>query len=149
MNVGEEAPDFEAESTLGKIKLSDFRGKKVILYFYPKSFTSGCTRELQRFTELYDEFKKLNAEVIGVSVDKIDTQKKFAEKYGAKFPIVADAQKTISKLYSVLNERGTSAQRVTFIIDENGKIVDILKNLKKAEEHADKSLEIIKEQNST
>ncbi|ACP36960.1 peroxiredoxin [Saccharolobus islandicus] len=149
MNVGEEAPDFEAESTLGKIKLSDFRGKKVILYFYPKSFTSGCTRELQRFTELYDEFKKLNAEVIGVSVDKIDTQKKFAEKYGAKFPIVADAQKTISKLYSVLNERGTSAQRVTFIIDENGKIVDILKNLKKAEEHADKSLEIIKKQNST
>lgn len=91
----------------------------------------------------------MNAEVIGVSVDKIDTQKKFAEKYGAKFPIVADAQKTISKLYSVLNERGTSAQRVTFIIDENGKIVDILKNLKKAEEHADKSLEIIKKQNST
>ncbi|QGA53421.1 redoxin domain-containing protein [Sulfolobus sp. E5-1-F] len=149
MNLGEEAPDFEAESTLGKIRLSNYRGKKVILYFYPKSFTSGCTRELQRFTELYDEFKKLNAEVIGVSVDKLDTQKKFAEKYGAKFPIVADDQKTISKLYSVLNEKGTSAQRVTFIIDENGKIVDVLKNLKKAEEHADKALEIIKKQTST
>ncbi|WP_338603845.1 peroxiredoxin [Sulfolobus tengchongensis] len=149
MNVGEYAPDFEAESTIGKLKLSNYRGKKVVLYFYPKSFTSGCTRELQRFTELYDEFKKLNAEVIGVSVDKIDTQKKFAEKYGAKFPIVADDQKIISKLYGVLNEKGTSAQRVTFIIDENGKIIDILQNLKRAEEHADKSLEVIKKANSS
>lgn len=144
MNLGDEAPDFEAESTIGKIKLSNYRGKKVVLYFYPKSFTSGCTRELQRFTELYEEFKKLNTEIIGVSVDSISTQKKFAEKYGAKFPLVADKEKQISQLYGVLNEKGTSAQRITFIINEQGKIVNILKNLKKAEEHADKSLEIIK-----
>lgn len=144
MKPGEDAPDFEADSTIGKIKLSNFRGKKVILYFYPKSFTSGCTRELQRFVQLYSEFKNLNAEIIGVSTDKIDTQRKFAEKYGATFPIVADDKKMITQMYGVLNDKGTSAQRVTFIIDESGKIIEILRNLKKAEEHADKSLEIIK-----
>ncbi|BAK54734.1 peroxiredoxin [Sulfurisphaera tokodaii] len=147
-NIGEQAPDFEAESTLGKIRLSDYKGKFVVLYFYPKSFTPGCTREIQRFSELYEEFKKLNAEVIGVSADSITTQKRFAEKYNAKFPVVADKEKKIIETYGVLNEKGTSAQRVTFIIDPEGKIIQILKNLKKAEEHADKALEIIKNKKS-
>mgnify|MGYP001772489795 CR=1 FL=1 len=144
VNVGDYAPDFEAESTMGKIRLSDFKGKNVVLYFYPKSFTSGCTRELKRFVDLYEEFKKLNTEIIGVSADSISTQKKFAEKFGAKFPLVDDKQKKIIGAYGVLNEKGTSAQRVTFIIDSNGKVVEILRNLKKAEEHADKALETIK-----
>ena len=144
LSKGVEAPDFEAEATTGKIKLSDYRGKIVVLYFYPKSFTPGCTREIQRFVQLYDEFKKLNAEIIGVSVDSISTQKRFAEKYGAKFPVISDKDKKISETYQVLNEKGTSAQRVTFIIDENGKIVEVLEKLKKAEEHADKALEIVR-----
>ncbi|QIW24897.1 peroxiredoxin [Sulfolobus sp. S-194] len=147
-NIGELAPDFEAESTLGKIRLSDYKGKFVVLYFYPKSFTPGCTREIQRFSELYEEFKKLNAEIIGVSADNITTQKRFAEKYNAKFPVVADKEKKIIETYGVLNEKGTSAQRVTFIIDPEGKIVEILRNLKKAEEHADKALDIIKNKKS-
>lgn len=146
--VGENAPDFEAESTVGKIRLSDFKGKNVVLYFYPKSFTPGCTREIQRFAELYEEFKRLNTEIIGVSADSITTQRRFAEKYGAKFPVVDDKEKKIIQLYGVLNEKGTSAQRVTFIIDPNGKIIEIVKNLKKAEEHADKALEIIKKINN-
>jgi peroxiredoxin Q/BCP len=144
LEKGQEAPDFEAESSLGKIKLSSLRGKKVILYFYPKAFTPGCTRELQRFTELYEEFKKHNTEVIGVSVDSLNTQKKFSEKYNSTFPLISDKEKKIVNTYGVLNEKGTSAQRVTFIIDENGKIIEILKNLKKAEEHADRALEIVK-----
>ncbi len=144
VEIGQEAPDFEAESNQGVIKLSSMRGKKVVLYFYPKSFTPGCTRELQRFTELYNEFKQNNAEIIGVSVDSVSTQKRFAEKYGASFPLVSDKEKKISTLYGVLNEKGTSAQRVTFVIDENGKVVAVLRNLKKAEEHADKALEIVK-----
>ncbi|BFI76380.1 peroxiredoxin [Sulfurisphaera ohwakuensis] len=147
-NIGDPAPDFEAESTLGKIRLSDYKGKFVVLYFYPKSFTPGCTREIQRFSELYEEFKKLNAEVIGVSADSITTQKRFAEKYNAKFPVVADKEKKIIETYGVLNEKGTSAQRVTFIIDPEGKIIEILRNLKKAEEHADKALDIIKNKKS-
>lgn len=144
LQVGQEAPDFEAESSIGKIKLSNYRGKKIVIYFYPKAFTPGCTRELQRFVELYDEFKNNNAEIIGVSVDSITSVKKFAEKYGAKFPLVSDKDKKIATVYGVLNEKGTSAQRVTFIVDENGKIVNVLEKLKKAEDHADKSLEFIK-----
>ncbi|MCY0849506.1 peroxiredoxin [Sulfuracidifex metallicus] len=144
MEIGQEAPDFEAESSKGNVKLSSYRGKKVILYFYPKSFTPGCTREMERFSEIYDQIKENNAEVIGVSVDSISTQKKFAEKYGNKFPVVSDKEKRICEVYGVLNEKGTSAQRITFIIDEKGKIIEILKKLKKAEEHADKALEIIK-----
>jgi len=142
---GVEAPDFEAESTYGRIKLSQFRGKRVVLYFFPKAFTPGCTRETEKFAQLYEEFKKLNAEVIGVSVDSLSTQQRFADKYGVRFPLVSDKDKSISKLYGVLNERGTSAQRVTFIIDENGKIIEILKNLRSAEEHVVKALEILKE----
>ncbi|BCU69223.1 peroxiredoxin [Stygiolobus caldivivus] len=145
LSKGSDAPDFEAESSNGKVKLSDYRGKSiVVLYFYPKSFTPGCTREIQRFAELYEKFKELNAEVIGVSVDSVTTQKRFAEKYNAKFPVVSDKEKKISEAYQVLNEKGTSAQRVTFIIDEEGKIVEVLEKLKKAEEHADKALEIVR-----
>ncbi len=144
MEVGQEAPDFEAESSKGKLKLSSLRGRKVVLYFYPKSFTPGCTREMERFSQLYDQFKESNAEVIGVSADSISTQKRFAEKYGDKFPVIADKEKKVISAYGVLNEKGTSAERVTFIIDENGKIVQIFRKMKKAEDHADKSLEFIK-----
>ncbi|GGP19340.1 peroxiredoxin [Thermocladium modestius] len=142
MSVGEQAPDFEAESTTGKIRLSSLRGRRVVLYFYPKSFTSGCTNELKRFVELYDEFKASNAEVIGVSVDSLDTQVKFASRYGARFPLVSDRDKTISKAYGVL--RGSTAQRVTFIIDENGTIMDRISGLKNASDHADEALKRIK-----
>ncbi|AHC50583.1 alkyl hydroperoxide reductase [Sulfolobus acidocaldarius SUSAZ] len=145
LEKGNEAPDFEGDSTIGKLKLSSYRGKSVVvLYFYPKAFTPGCTRETIKFGQLYDQFKQLNAEVIGVSVDTVSTQKSFADKCGAKFPIVSDSNKQIAKLYGVLNEKGSSAQRVTFIIDENGKIIDVLSGLGNAEEHANKSLEIIK-----
>ena len=138
------APDFEAESTKGKIKLSEYRGRKVILYFFPKAFTPGCIRETQNFGKLYEEVKKNNAEIIGISVDSIDTQKRFAEKLGVSFPLVSDKNKTISKLYNVLNSNLTSAQRTTFIINERGYIVEILRDLKSAEEHVEKAIEIIK-----
>ncbi|EZQ01725.1 peroxiredoxin [Candidatus Acidianus copahuensis] len=143
MEVGQDAPDFEAESSIGKIKLSSYKGKNVILYFYPKAFTSGCTRELQRFVELYNQFSSKNSIIIGVSADSVSSVKKFAEKYGANFPLVADKEKKIINEYGVLSEKGTSAQRVTFIIDESGKVKSVLKNLKKAEDHADKALAII------
>ncbi len=142
MDAGEQAPDFEAESTVGKVKLSGLRGRRVVLYFYPKSFTSGCTNELKRFVELYDEFKASNAEVIGVSVDSLDTQIKFASRYGARFPLVSDRDKSISKAYGVL--RGSTAQRVTFIIDENGIIMGRLSGLKNASDHADEALKRIR-----
>jgi peroxiredoxin Q/BCP len=144
VNVGDPAPDFEAESTKGKIKLSDFRGKRVVLYFYPKAFTPGCTRETQRFAEMYEKFKELNAEVIGISADKLPTQERFAQKYNASFPIVADPELKIIQLYGVLSESGKSASRVTFVIDENGIVRAVIKGLRKAEEHVDKALEALK-----
>ena len=142
--------DFEAESTNGKIKLSNVLKERdfVVLYFYPKAFTSGCTQELKRFVELYEEFKKYNTEIIGVSNDKLDTQKKFAEKYGAKFPLVADPELKIIKLFNAKSDRGKGASRITFIIDKNLKIVETLKSLKNAAEHVDKALEKIKELHS-
>jgi peroxiredoxin Q/BCP len=145
-----ESIDFEAESTNGKIRLSNILKEKdfVVVYFYPKAFTSGCTQELKRFVELYEEFKKYNTEIIGISNDKLDTQKKFAEKYGAKFPLVADPELKIIKLFNAKSARGKGASRITFIIDKNLKIVETLKSLKNAAEHADKALEKIKELHS-
>ncbi|AEB95350.1 alkyl hydroperoxide reductase/ Thiol specific antioxidant/ Mal allergen [Metallosphaera cuprina Ar-4] len=143
IDVGQTAPDFEAESSIGKIKLSELKGKKVI-YFYPKSFTPGCTREIQRFVELYDQFVANGALVLGISVDSVETQKRFSEKYNAKFPVISDKEKKISSAYGVLNEKGTSAQRVTFIVDERGVVKAVLKNLKRAEDHADRALEEVK-----
>ncbi|BCU66611.1 peroxiredoxin [Sulfolobales archaeon HS-7] len=145
MQEGELAPDFEGIASNGeKIRLSSFKGKKVILYFYPRAFTPGCTRETERFAQLYDEFVKRNAVIIGISVDTTEKQRKFAETYCQnKFLMVSDKEKTISKTFGVLNEKGTSAQRVTFIIDENGKVMKVLKDLKSAEQHADKALELL------
>ncbi|MGC9079777.1 MAG: peroxiredoxin [Nanopusillaceae archaeon] len=145
----EKAPDFEAESTKGKIKLSELLKKKdfVVLYFFPKAFTSGCTQELKRFVELYQEFSKCNAEIIGVSNDKLDTQTKFSEKYGAQFPLIADPELKVIDLYNAKSKVGKGASRITYIIDKNMNIVSVLKSLKNAKEHADKSLEIIKSKN--
>ncbi|MGC9112972.1 peroxiredoxin [Acidilobus sp.] len=142
VQVGDQVPDLELETTAGKVKLSDFRGKKLVLYFFPKAFTMGCTRELKRFTELYDQFKALEAEVIGVSVDSVDTLKKFAEKYGAKFPLASDKTKEVSKTFGVL--KLMTASRVTFVIGPDGVVRQVISNLKKAEEHADRALEAVK-----
>ena len=141
----EKAIDFEAESTKGKIRLSEILKNKdfLVLYFYPKAFTSGCTQELKRFVELYEEFKKYNTEIIGVSNDNLETQKKFAEKYGAEFPLIADPDLKVINLYNAKG-RGKGASRITYIIDKNLNIITILKSLPNAKDHADKSLEIIK-----
>ncbi len=87
-----------------------------MLYFFPKAFTSGCTRETQEFTRLWDEFEKLGVTVLGISIDSVSTQRRFAEKYGVKFKLLSDSQKRVSQAYGVLRPTGT-AERVTFIIN--------------------------------
>ncbi len=121
LNVGDIAPDFEANSTSGKIKLSDFKGKRVVLYFYVKDQTPGCTTQSVNLQNGLEDLKKLNIVVIGISVDPLTSHKIFAKRHNLTFPLIADDNKEISKLYGVLNERGR-ASRVTFIIDENGVI---------------------------
>jgi Peroxiredoxin len=143
IKVGDIAPDFETLDQKGnKISLSKLRGKPVVLYFYPKDFTSGCTTEANEFKDHYDEFKKYNVEIIGVSVDSAETHKKFAEKYGLPFILGADNSKEIAKKYGVLGL--ATAKRVTFIIDKDGKVVYTFDKVK-PKGHAQEVLEKLRE----
>ncbi len=144
LRQGDPAPDLELETTSGRLRISAFRGRSLVLYFFPKAFTAGCTRELQRFVELYDEIKSLRAEVIGVSVDSLDTLRRFAERYGARFPLASDRSKEVSRAFGVLRETGSSALRVTFVIGPDGIIRSVISNLRRAEEHADRALEALR-----
>ncbi|MFP3294790.1 MAG: peroxiredoxin [Caldisphaera sp.] len=147
LKVGEKAPDFELTANDGeKVKLSDFKGKFVILYFYPKAMTPGCTREGLRFNELLDDIKKLNAEVLGVSSDSVEKIKKFAERYGFKFKLLSDSNGEVINLYDVKKKYFSilTAERTTYIIDPNGIIVRVFQNIRPAEKHADLALKELK-----
>ncbi|AEA47808.1 peroxiredoxin [Archaeoglobus veneficus] len=139
----EKAVDFEAETQLGKIKIGELK-KWVVLYFYPKDNTPGCTKEAKSFNELLDEFEKLNAAVIGVSTQSVESHKKFAEKLGLRFPLVADVNKKISSSYGVLKENGKTAKRTTFLIDPEMNIVKVWKNVK-VDGHAEDVLKTLKD----
>ncbi|MEB3861549.1 MAG: peroxiredoxin [Desulfurococcales archaeon] len=145
---GEPAPDFEAKAHTGEtVRLSDYKGRIVVLYFYPRAMTPGCTREGVRFNELYEEFQKYGAVVLGVSTDPVEKNRKFAEKYGFKFPLLSDEKGEIAEKYGVLETRKSgaiAAKRTTFIIDKNGVIRRILKNIRPAEKHADMALDEVK-----
>ena len=146
VNVGDKAPEFEGLDNHGRIlKLGDLKGTIIVLYFYPKAMTEGCTREGVRFNELYEKFKSLGVEVIGVSTDPVDTNRRFAEKHGFKFRLVSDEDRVISRAYGVLNSETLRAERVTFIIDSEGVIRAVLRNIRPAERHADEALKIVRE----
>lgn len=141
LKIGDEALEFEGNSTKGKIRLSDFRGKKVILYFYVKDQTPGCTMQSIDLQEGLDKLNNLNAVVIGISTDSLESHEKFAKKHNLNFPLVADEDKSISRLYGVLNERGR-AKRVTFVIDENGLIKHIFTKVN-VKAHTDEILQVM------
>lgn len=126
LKEGDQAPDFSLTTDEGKtVKLSDYKGvSNVVLYFYPKDFTSGCTKEACNFRDNISKFKDLNAEVLGVSVDDADSHKSFKEKENLNFTLLADPDKTVSKQYGVLNAMGMDS-RVTFVIDKSGTIKKI------------------------
>lgn len=141
LKVGDLAPDFEGESTHGRIRLSDFRGKKVVLYFYVKDQTPGCTMQSIDLNKGLERLKELNVVVIGVSTDDLDSHREFSNKYKLNFPLIADEDKEISKLYGVLGENGR-AKRVTFLIDENGIIKHIFTKVN-VKEHTEAILRVI------
>lgn len=123
LQPGGTAPDFEAPITSGKVvRLSNYRGKKVILYFYPKDDTPGCTVEACGLRDQYDRIRELGAEVLGVSVDDVESHQKFTKKFNIPFPLVADPDAKISAAYGVYNVERKNARRVTFLIDEKGNI---------------------------
>lgn len=129
LEIGSSAPDFEAEdSTGGKFRLSSLRGKKVVLYFFPKAFTGGCTIETKQLAALSPKLGEQGVQIVGVSVDEAGTQAKFATHCGASFPIVGDPTKEISRKYGVLSLVGLS-KRATFFLDEQGVVQDVVVSL--------------------
>jgi thioredoxin-dependent peroxiredoxin len=128
--AGAEAPDFEAPSSKGRnLKLSSLRGKSVILYFYPKAFTSGCAMETRTFGEIYPKLTAKGVEVVGVSVDDLQQQTAFAADCHADFPLVSDHDTQIATSYGVLGAFKV-AKRVTFYIDPTGKVSDVVESLR-------------------
>ncbi len=118
------APSFKAPSSAGReVSLDDYRGKYLVLYFYPKSFTAGCTIETAAFRDASDEIRALGGEVVGVSTDSVPTQCRFAAAQRTDFPILADSDAGISRAYGVLYPIIERAKRITFVIDPEGYIV--------------------------
>ena len=137
LNVNEKAPNFTLKDQNGEtVTLSDFRGKRVVLYFYPKDNTPGCTRQACAFAGLYGEFKKKNVEVIGISRDSSESHIKFAEKYDLPFVILSDPDLDVISAYGVWQEKKLYGKvsfgvvRTTFIIDENGIITKVMPKVK-------------------
>lgn len=137
MEKGKKVPEFKLSSDDEKvISLKDFKGKKIILYFYPKDNTSGCTEEACNFRDKYDEIEKLNAVVIGVSKDSISSHKKFKSKYNLPFILLSDENNEILEKFGVWKEKSMygkkymGIERTTFIIDENGKLIEKFEKVK-------------------
>ena len=137
LETGMKAPDFTLQDKDGKnVALSDFAGKKVILYFYPKDNTPGCTRQAQAFSTAYEKFKKMNIEVIGISKDSTASHLKFADKYSLPFILLSDPELVAIKAYGVWQEKklygkvSMGVVRTTFVIDEQGNIEKIMPKVK-------------------
>lgn len=143
LEVGTKAPDFTLPDQNGELrKLSDYRGQKVILYFYPKDMTPGCTKQACGFAELYPQFLARGAVVLGVSKDSVASHKKFEEKYGLPFTLLADLEKEVIQSYDVWKEKklygkvSMGVVRTTYLIDEAGIIVKADDKVKAAENPA-------------
>ncbi|MCI4322837.1 MAG: peroxiredoxin [Thermoplasmata archaeon] len=141
---GVAAPDFQGLTQDGQpISLATFRGRPVILFFYPKANSGGCSTEARGFAEHYTEFQRAGMDVIGISVDSIEEQKRFAENCHLPFPLVADHDKSIARQYGVLGFLGI-AQRVTFFLDADGKVVERVEGLLPTR-HVQRALERLSE----
>ena len=146
LQEGEAAPDFETRDGEGNpFKLSDLRGRKVVLYFYPKDDTPGCTKEACSFRDSFAEFKGRGIEVLGVSTDDEKSHRKFAEKYSLPFKLLADTDHRVADLYGVYGEKQFMGRkymgvvRKTFLIDEEGRLRKVFEQVK-VDEHADEVL---------
>ena len=140
LEVGTKAPDFTVPDQNGNMhSLSDYRGKKVILYFYPKDNTPGCTKQACGFAERYPQFIEMGAVVLGISKDSVASHKKFEEKYGLPFTILSDPELVAIQAYDVWQEKKNYGKtymgvvRSTYLIDEEGKIAKAFDKVKAAD----------------
>jgi peroxiredoxin Q/BCP len=148
LKIGDKAPDFTAKDQDGKtISLHDYKGKKIILYFYPKDQTPGCTQEACNLRDNHDSLLKSGYTTIGVSTDDVNSHKEFQTKYSLPFPLVADTDKSINQKYGVWVEKERDGQkyfgtaRTTFLIDEKGVITSIIDKVD-TKQHAEQILKL-------
>jgi thioredoxin-dependent peroxiredoxin len=146
---GQEAPDFELASDAGeRVSLSQFRGQPVVLYFYPKDDTPGCTAQACGIRDSYDDFEQRGAVVLGVSPDEESSHVKFKQKYGLPFTLLADPEHEVAEQYGVWGERKylgktyMGVERSTFLIDEDGRIAKVMRRVK-PDTHAERVLEAL------
>ena len=151
MKVGDKAPAFTVKDDAGQtVKLSDFKGKKVVLYFYPKDDTPGCTKEACNFRDGIAQLKKRGAVVLGVSADSVESHKKFKTKFELNFPLLADTDRSIIEAYDVWKEKSMygkkymGIERTTFVIGPDGKVTHIFPKVK-VDKHADEVLAALDE----
>lgn len=139
LKVGDSAPDFELPDQDGKMhKLSDYQGQKILVYFYPKDNTPGCTIEACQIRDDFPKFNSIKAEVLGISTDSVESHQKFAQKHNLPFTLLADANKEVVKAYNVykpkkfLGKEFLGTQRTSFLVDGDGKIAKIYEKVKPA-----------------
>ena len=140
LEIGTKAPEFSLPDQNGEMRsLADYRGQKVILYFYPKDMTAGCTKQACAFGNLYPQFREKGAVVLGVSKDSVESHKRFEEKYGLPFILLSDPEKKVIQAYDVLKEKKNFGKvtlgvvRTTYLIDENGVIAKAFDKVKAAD----------------
>ena len=149
LQEGDPAPDFQLQSDSGDtVKLSEFRGRPVVLYFYPKDDTPGCTTEACEFRDAYDVYRERGAEILGVSPDDVASHVKFKSKYQLPFTLLADPEHEVAERYGVWGERSFAGKkfmginRSTFVIDKDGNVARAMLGIKPAG-HADDVLEAL------
>jgi peroxiredoxin Q/BCP len=144
ISSGNIAPDFELPDDTNKLrKLSEFRGKNVVLYFYPNDDTPGCTKEACNFRDDYSAYEKANVVILGVSANDVESHVKFKKKYDLPFPLLADVDNKVCDEYGVWGPKQLAGKsyegiyRTTFLIDENGKIIRVFENVRPSEHSAE------------
>jgi peroxiredoxin Q/BCP len=146
LHEGETAPDFELPSQSGAgVRLSDYLGKRVVvLYFYPKDNTRGCTAEACAFRDRYEVFTEAGAEVIGISSDSVESHEGFASEYQLPFVLVSDHDGQVRKRYGVQTMIGVIPGRVTFVIDRKGIVRHVFSSMTQIDQHVNEALAIVK-----
>ncbi len=144
--VGEKAPDFTLQDQSGKtVALHDFAGSKnVVVYFYPKDFTPGCTAETKGFSTVYDQLREMGAEVLGISSGTVGTHREFAEACGASFSLLADEGGKVRKLYDVQPSMWLIPGRTTFVVDKQGVIRHVFTSQTNASGHVAEAIKALK-----
>jgi thioredoxin-dependent peroxiredoxin len=145
VDVGSKAPDFTLPSQSGgMVSLGDFLGEKpVVLFFYPKDDTPGCTKEVCAFRDEYERFKELDAEVMGISSDSVESHERFADKHKLPFPLLSDRTEKVRRIYGVPNTFGLFPGRVTYVIDQQGIVRHVFNSQISVERHVAEAVSIL------